>query len=96
MDFEDIFSKFSMGVFILFLFTTCVVMVVGTPFVIYDTLYIIPIVEEKANQYCQEESFDFYESYSRVGFLSKEPIAIICKYVEQYRNVDLNINEGGK
>ena len=59
---------------------------------IYDSLYVEPIADENANQYCQEKGFDFYEKYSRVGFLSKEPMAIICKYVEQYREIDLNIN----
>ena len=59
----------------------------------YDTMYVIPIVDEKANQHCQERGFDFYEDYSRVGFLSKEPVAIICKYVEQYRDINLNIRE---
>lgn len=72
-------------VFILFMF-------VGLPLMIYDIVYIVPIANEKANQYCQEKGFDFYESYSRIGFLSKEPMAIICKYVEQYRDIDLNIN----
>ena len=74
------------GIFALFL--------ISLPFVFYDSFYIIPVVEEKANQHCQEQGFDFYEDYSRVGFLSKEPVAIICKYVEQYRNIDLNIKNG--
>ncbi len=59
----------------------------------YDDFYVRPIVNEKANEYCQEQGFDFYEDYSRVGILSKEPVAVICKYVEQYRNIDLNIME---
>ncbi len=65
---------------------------VGVPLAIYDSLYVAPVAAEKSNQNCQEQGFDFYEDYSRIGFLSKEPVAIICKYVEQYRNIDLNIN----
>ncbi len=69
-------------------------LLISIPFAFYDSFYIIPAVEEKANQDCQEQGFDFYEDYSRIGILSKEPIAIICKYVDQYRNIDLNINGG--
>ncbi len=66
-------------------------LVIGIPLMMYDGLYVYPIASEKANEHCQEQGFDFYEDYSRVGFLSKEPVAIICKYVEQYRNIDLNV-----
>lgn len=59
---------------------------------IYDSFYIKPIASETANTYCKALGFDFYESFSRLGFFSKTPIAIKCKYVDQYRNVDLNIN----
>ena len=62
----------------------------------YDVLYVKPIASETANQYCMDEGFDFYESYSRIGVFSKEPVAIICKYVEQYRSIDLNINRTGE
>jgi len=86
----DYLFKFLFGmwviIFILFI-------VVGIPLIVYDGVYITPIVDEKANQHCQEKGYDFYEKYSRIGFLSKEPVAIICKYVEQYRNIDLNINK---
>ncbi len=87
MTFDSI--KFLFGLWIIF---AVLFVFIVLPLMIYDIVYIVPIVNEKANQYCQEKGFDFYESYSRVGFLSKEPMAIICKYVEQYRDIDLNIN----
>ena len=66
-------------------------MIVGTPLIIYDVNYIEPQASEKANEYCVERGFDFYEDYKRIGFLSKEPVAIICKYVDQYRDIDFNL-----
>ena len=87
MTFDSI--KFLFGLWIIF---AVLFVFIVLPLMIYDIVYIVPIVNEKANQYCQERGFDFYEDYSRVGFLSKEPMAIICKYVEQYRDIDLNIN----
>ncbi len=87
MTFDSI--KFLFGLWIIF---AVLFVFIVLPLMIYDMVYIVPIVNEKANQYCQERGFDFYEDYSRVGFLSKEPMAIICKYVEQYRDIDLNIN----
>ncbi|KKN12612.1 hypothetical protein LCGC14_1014800 [marine sediment metagenome] len=84
----DSFESF-IGVLVLLFFVVSLI-------AFYDSMYVIPIVDEKANEYCQEQGFDFYEEYSRIGFLSKEPVAIICKYVEQYRNIDLNINEREK
>ena len=87
MTFDSV--KFLFGLWIIF---AVLFVFIALPLIIYDIVYIVPIVNEKANQYCQEKGFDFYEKYSRVGFLSKEPMAIICKYVEQYREIDLNIN----
>ena len=60
----------------------------------YEEYWIKPIASERANEICQEQGFDFYEGYDRIGILSKEPVAIICKYVEQYRIIDLNMNKG--
>ena len=57
---------------------------------VYDGIYISPIASDKANIHCKGLGFDFYESYKRVGIFSKTPIAVKCKYVEQYRKIDLN------
>ena len=88
-----LFFGIMMGFLFLALFLT---LFIALPVGIYDSVYITPLVDQKANEHCQEKGFDFYEEYSRVGFLSKEPVAIICKYVEQYRDIDLNINREAK
>ena len=74
----------------------CIVVVIGIGCFCcggYDAFFVKPNVDEKANQMCKEQGFDFYESYSRVGIFGKEPLALRCKYVDQYRLVD--INKGG-
>ncbi|KKM84749.1 hypothetical protein LCGC14_1295930 [marine sediment metagenome] len=91
MDFESLASKLFM-VFVGFMIIMAMLLiVVGMPLAIYDDIYIRPQASEKANEYCVERGFDFYEDYERIGFLSKEPVAIICKYVDQYRDIDFNI-----
>ena len=60
------------------------------PIIIIDVVYVAPIASQKANEYCKTLGFDFYESYERIGIWSKEPLAIKCKYVEQYRQIDIN------
>lgn len=57
---------------------------------LYECFFIRPYADDNANKICQEQGFDFYESYSRVGLFSKEPIALRCKYVDQYRLIDIN------
>ena len=89
INFEKFLIYFFEGWFIILVS----VLLIGIPLMIYDDFYINPIAKEKSNQHCQEQGFDFYEGYSRIGILSKEPVAIICKYVEQYRDIDLNILE---
>ena len=93
MNADDFIMKVIMGFFCFLAGVLVLMFIVGVPLAFYDDLYIQPIANEKANEVCQEKGFDFYEKYSRVGILSKEPVAIICKYVEQYRDIDLNINK---
>lgn len=64
------------------------ILLVGGLFI--NDFYLRPQASEKANQYCQEKGFDFYEDFERVGLFSNEPVAITCKYVEQYRKIDIN------
>ena len=91
MDMEDFMLKL-FAIFMVFSISIIMLlMVVGIPLSIYDDFYIKPQASEKANQYCVEKGFDFYEDYKRIGFLSKEPVAIICKYVDQYRDIDFNL-----
>jgi len=69
----------------------CLIICVGIIGII-DGVYQYPKAAEKANQICEEQGYDFYEDFSRVGILSSEPVAVICKYVENYKEVDMNIN----
>ncbi len=71
-----------------------VLLFVILPLTIYDSIYIKPVASQNANKYCQNLGWDFYEDYERIGFLSKEPVAIKCKYVEQYRKIDINKDVG--
>ena len=59
---------------------------------IIDGFYVKPVASEKANKFCMQMGFDFYESYERIGFFSTSPVAIKCKYVEQYRQLDGNLD----
>lgn len=57
-----------------------------------DGIYKHPQAAENANQICQKQGYDFYETFSRVGILSTKPVAIKCQYVSSYSEQDLNIN----
>ena len=69
------------------------VVIIGGLVSFYDSFWVEPLTSEKANEYCKKQGFDFYESYERIGLVSKSPIAIRCKYVEQYRQIDINSNK---
>jgi len=86
LDSEEKMLKLLQGAFVFLL----VCAVIGLAIALYNSLFISPISDDKANQYCQEEGYDFYESYSRIGIFSKEPMAIRCKFVEQYRKIDIS------
>ena len=91
MDFDDFIMKLFIMFFGIMMIIVMLFFIVGIPLSIYDEFYIKPQASEKANEYCVERGFDFYEDYKRIGFLSKEPVAIICKYVGQYRDIDFNL-----
>lgn len=57
---------------------------------VIDDVWVKPVAADKANQHCETRGFDFYESFERIGILSEDPVAITCKYVEQYRKIDIN------
>ncbi len=84
--FELVIAIFVVGSLAMFAFG----MFFACPLVLYDQLYVMPQASQKANLHCQDMGFDFYESYSRIGILSKNPVAIKCKYVDQYKQIDLN------
>jgi len=58
--------------------------------ILYDQLVLNPIVDEDANQICMATGYNFFESYSRIP-LTRDVKGLKCKYVEQYRQIDLNI-----
>ena len=61
----------------------------GLIFAIIDICYKLPQAAENANQICQEQGYDYYEKFNRIGFLSTIPVAIRCKYVDNYLDIDL-------
>ena len=83
-------EKSFIGVLVGVLFLTLFVLV---PLAIIDDTYKIPQAAEKANQICQEQGYDFYESFERIGILSNEPVAIECKYVQNYQEMDIDLRQ---
>jgi len=65
----------------------------GVIFTIIDEVYKLPQAAEKANQICQEKGFDYYDDFERIGFLSNNPVAIKCKYVENYQEMDIALKQ---
>jgi len=63
------------------------------PTMAYDQFYIKPIADNNANDYCRSLGFDQYKEFSRVGILSKNPVAIKCEYAEKYTNLGVRSNE---
>lgn len=85
---DDIIMKM-FGIFIGLLLILFFVSIIG---VIIDSIYTQPMASEKANKFCMQMGFDFYEGYERIGLFSTTPVAIKCKYVEQYRKLDGNLD----
>ena len=86
MDWEDILGGFLIGFFILLLLGSITI-------VIIDEYYKQPQAAENANQICQEKGFDYYETFERIGFLSNKPVAIKCKYVDNYQEMDIALRQ---
>ncbi len=60
---------------------------------IIDLTYKLPQAAETANQICQSEGYDFYERFERIGFFSNEPVAIECKYVQNYQEMNIALRQ---
>jgi len=78
-----------------FIFGTAILLILvaligGT---IINDFYFRPQAAETANQICQDKGYDFYESFSRIGLFSKTPVAIECKYVEKYKEMDIKLRQ---
>ncbi len=88
---DDIFPpsiKLLMGGLVLIL----ILLILSLPITIYDNLYVKPIADNKANDYCKMLGFDQYKEFSRIGMLSKEPVAIKCEYAERYTDLGVRSN----
>jgi len=84
---SDMIAPIIVGVFAVLFFFGCVT------FSIIDNTYKFPQAAKNANQICQEKGFDYYESFERIGFLSTEPVAIKCKYVTNYQEMDIKLQQ---
>ncbi len=78
---------------IVFLLLGGSLLLVCLPMAIIDDTYKFPQAAEKANQICQEQGYDFYEKFERIGILSNEPVAIECKYVQNYQEMDIDLTQ---
>lgn len=89
MDGKDV-GRVCLGVFgvLLILF-----LIACISFTIIDEVYKFPQAAENANQICQEKGFDYYETFERIGFLSTKPVAIKCKYVDNYQEMDIALRQ---
>ena len=79
------------GAMCFFLFS----IILSVSFVINDGYYKLPQAAENANLICQEQGYDFYESFERIGILSSTPVALQCKYVNNYKEIDLTQHYSG-
>ncbi len=71
-----------------------IILLVGVGAIAYiDEVYKFPQAAENANQICQEKGFDYYEDFERIGFLSTKPVAIKCKYVTNYQEMDIELRQ---
>lgn len=68
-------------------------LIIWVAFYVIDDVYIEPIADSRANTYCQENGFDQYKSYSRVGIWSDVPIGIKCEYAERYTDLGVRANQ---
>ncbi len=69
-----------------------IIMIICVIIGIYDSFYIKPIAKDSANSYCKILGFDQYKEMSRIGLLSKNPVAIKCEYAERYTDLGVRAN----
>ena len=67
-------------------------LVIGLVISIYDVTYKLDIAAEKANLHCKAIGFDQHKSFTRVGYLSEEPVGIKCEYAERYTDLGIRSN----
>ena len=81
------------GEIIFFIVFGFLLLFVIIPFAIIETTFSYPQAAENANQFCKEQGYDFYESFERIGILSTTPVAIECKYVQNYQEMDIALRQ---
>ncbi len=59
---------------------------------LYDATFVKPVAANKANDHCRSLGLDQYKSFSRVGILSENPVAIKCEYAERYTDLGVRTN----
>ena len=79
----------SKSIILLTIFLLFIILVAG----LFDELYLLPKAAESANQMCKEQGYDFYESFKRIGLFSTTPVAVECKYVENYKEMDIILRQ---
>ena len=84
MDVQDIF----LGGFVIVVLLVFVFLIVFAGCALYDSEIIKPKVADKVNNICKQQGYDYYESYEKT-FLSTAPKAIICKYVDNYKKIEV-------
>ncbi|GAF76185.1 unnamed protein product [marine sediment metagenome] len=58
-----------------------------------DILYIKPLAAEDANHFCKLQGYDSYDDFQRTGLFSTKAIAVRCKYVPNYQQMDIDIKQ---
>jgi len=91
----DEFDEFGCAKVFLYIFLGLLILwfVIGIPILIIDETVTRPQAAENANQFCKEQGYDFYESFERIGILSTTPVAIECKYVQNYQEMDIALRQ---
>ena len=78
-------SSLAILVIILFLIFIFLVAQIGY------SAYIVPKVDAKAHNYCISEGYDTFESWKGVGFFPKDYEYVKCKFVENRKDIQGNL-----
>ena len=84
----DSFDTFAYSAIGLMLLTLLVLGIYGG----VDSIYVKPIADDNANNYCKSLGFDQYKTFSRVGIWSENPVGVKCEYAEKYTDLGVRTN----
>ena len=48
---------------------------------------------EDANHLCKMQGYDSYDDFQRAGLFSAKAIAVRCKYVDNYQQMDIDLKQ---